>query len=185
MRVAIAVPHTGTVHAKFAFSLAQMVTYATVSGIEVAMVDAQTSLVPKGRHELVQQAMGAEADAIIFFDSDMVFPMETVAGLVNADKDIIGLNYRRTVPPHDETARNIHKDGSCDWIGTGGLFINLCVFRDIGVPYFKIDYDKEKDTFQSEDYNFALRARLVGYKIWVHKELSKGVVHIGQEGYVL
>jgi len=185
MKVAVGVPYKTMVHGKFAFSLAQVVAYSTVRGIPVMLIDQTTSIIEKGRHEIVEKALELEATHVLFLDSDMVFPMDILERLLASGKEIIGCDYPKTTPPHGRTSRGRQRDGTVEDIGTGCLLVDLRVFRMIGTPYFKVEWDAGRGEFQGEDYNFCLRARLAGFQIYMDKKASKEIVHLGLEGYTL
>jgi len=190
IKVAVGVPHTGMVHAKFAMSLAQVLAYSTVTGIPTMLIDQKTSLIQKGRHEIVAKALEMDASHVLFLDSDMVFPMSIIEILLSHKTEIVGCDYRRTVPPHENTAKGKTKVKTMSgatavtMLGTGCLLIDIDVFRSLGEPYFKSEWTAASG-WQSEDYNFCLRASLLGYTVYCDYDASKEIIHIGQEGYMV
>lgn len=194
VKVVIGVPTTGMVHADFAMSLATIVHYTAGSkDVEVAsIVNQKTSIIQKGRHDIVKEAQKLEADKLLFLDSDMVFPPNLLTGLAKHKKNIVGCNYATRVHPIKPTARFENKDFislkpqgliEVGYLGTGSLMVDMKVFDKIGDPYFRVEY-KDK-AFHGEDYNFCKDAREAGFKVFCDTNLSKEVRHLGQQEFMV
>jgi len=192
MNIALGLPSGDMVHKDFAMSLVGIIQYTQLHrpDIKLACIDTRSSIVQKGRHEIVEAAMSINAQKILFLDSDMMFPASIVRDLENQDKDIIGCNYTTRRAPIKPTCMRLDKQGYEDfrisgvrevgYIGTGALLISTDVFRKIGKPYFNITWNAENEQFVGEDYTFCDKAREHGYKVYCHFDLSKQVEHIGQ-----
>lgn len=188
MRVAIGIPSPDMVHADFAMALCFLVIGSAREGIEVALINQKTSLIEKGRHDIVEAALRLEADKLLFVDTDMVFPSDTLVRLIASGKDIIGANYpTRRVPvkstcqgmdgkPVDYTKSGIDLVG---YIATGCLLIDMSVFKKMEKPYFHVDYVRDANEFLGEDYSFCETVRKLGYNIFCDFDLSKQIAHLG------
>lgn len=195
MRVAIGVPSTDMVYADFAVCLALMMHYTAVERPDiqiVGVINQKTSIIEKGRSDIVASAFELGAEALLFLDSDMMFPPQLLRELVNASQDIVGCNYTTRRRPlritcRDEKGNPAHvaEKGlkEVGYIGTGALFIKMSVFEKIGKPYFTVKWDEEKQYYLGEDYMFCETARAAGFKVHCDFDLSKHVLHIGQVNY--
>jgi len=193
VKIAIGIPSTDMVHADFAMSLALVVSNARECKHEVALINQKTSIIEKGRYEIVEAAKALKADALFFMDSDMVFPPDILVTLLSSGKEIIGCNYTTRRPPIRVTCRDINGKfvnygfttvQEVGYIGTGCLLIDMKVFDKLNKPYFRVEYDKEKG-FISEDYCFCEDARKNGFKIHCDFGLSRNIKHIGSSTYAI
>ena len=196
-KVIVGIPSTDMVHADFAVSLS-MITMYTVSACPdihlLGTINEKTSIIEKGRSRIAEVALASPADKLLFLDSDMVVPYTIIRRLVDADKDIIGCNYVTHRPPIKGTCRGLDgefvdptKTGvqEVGFIGTGCLLIDLKVFRQMGKPYFNVEWDKEKEQFNGEDYVFCKRARAAGFKVFCDLDDSHKVLHLGNTSFIL
>lgn len=182
MKVAIVVPSGTMVHMEFATSLVGL---ARKSECDIAISNPRTSMIELSRHIGVESALEDGADYILFLDSDMSFPDDTLNRLLAHDKDIVGCNYVQRHHPHksmayvteikDEPLVEVTK------IPTGVMLIKRKVFDGMSKPYF---YHPVKDgDIVGEDYDFCERARLHGFSVWMDVLLSLEVIHWGEMGF--
>ena len=193
MKTLIAVPCMDTVAAPFAQALACLHKPGDVSlAMEIS------SLIYTSRDNLVQKAISIDADALLFLDSDMIFPADTLERMLahlEAGKDIVsGLYFMRRAPfapvlfdklEEDKTGAIIshkleHLPKSKEPFEVAGIGMGCCIIRKTVLldvlmnefawfaPYNGI----------GEDLAFCVRARKCGYKIWCDPTISLG--HIGQ-----
>jgi hypothetical protein len=190
-RIAIGLPTGDTVCADFAMSLANLVAFSA-SVADVALINVKSSIIQKGRHDIVEKALALAADKILFIDSDMTFQPFALAELLKSGKNVIGCNAPTKRPPIQPTCRDL--DGKfvdaklkgvreVGFIGTGFLLVDTEVFRKIGPPYFDIKWTGK--TFRGEDYNFCDNARDKGEKVFCDFDLSMGITHLGVSAYGL
>lgn len=192
MRIAICVPSFDDVKADFCFSLSQMTAYVGRYRRDIAMMqhNEKNSVIEVARHRCVLVALAYKADYILWIDSDMVFPQETLNRLVDMNKDIIGCQAIMRSPPHASNTYDIEGNAiiypdkivECRYIGTGVLMVKMDVYKKIGPPYYKVNYI-EGGYWQGEDLNFCDRATEAGYKLYCHGPLSKQIYHIGSKRY--
>ncbi|MFY9287118.1 MAG: hypothetical protein WAO98_01325, partial [Alphaproteobacteria bacterium] len=184
--VAICIPSGDMVHADFAMRLA---TLCLNPGARTCIINAKTSIVALGRNQCAEAAKLAGATHVLFLDSDMVFPLDTMARLLHHKKDIVGAVYsQRTAPFHPlgVTLDGAHKNvGSglhrMKVIPTGCLMVSMSVFDKLPKPWFSNRIEGEK--ILGEDYHFCERASTVGFEIWCDGTLSSEIGHIGQTVY--
>jgi hypothetical protein len=131
----------------------------------------------------------AQTTHVMFIDTDMRFPPETIVGLIERDKDIIGANYRHRTVNVDSTARGLDdkwvdsagKTGIEEVLhtGTGMLLIKRHVFEKMKKPWFETTYRQKQNDWMGEDVYFCTMARVQGFKVWVDHDLSQDVNHTG------
>ena len=182
--VALGIPSGDMVHADFAMSLAML---CMNTGSQALLLNARSSLVPLGRNQCVGAAQIMKATHLLFLDSDMIFPADTLARLLIHNKDIVGASYSRRVPPFHpltvtEEGEHVHITSglrSVKLLPTGCLLIRLSVFQSLSAPYFNLA--AEGGQLRGEDYYFCEKARAAGFTLWCDGDLSLQLGHIGQK----
>lgn len=187
MKTLIAVPCMDQVAAPFAQSIATMRTVGdTVYDFRIG------SLIYDSRNRLVKDALDFKADFILWMDSDMIFPGDTMLKLMKHmedGKDIVsGLYFRRRSPftpvLYDKIERGQHSDLTeypenslfeVQGCGFGCVMTRVEAMQDILLNSH--DWFTPFEGY-GEDLSFCLRARDNGYKIWCDSTLKCG--HIGQ-----
>lgn len=177
-------------------ALVTMVAHSIASGVNVLLLPYESATVTKARNALVRLALDANADYVLFVDSDMVFPADALMRLLGDKKAIVGCVYNRRVPPYAtmgqlampegmtaERAVTLSRMGGV-WEATalpgGMILISAAVLRTIPWPWFYESYaiaEGDNDT-TSEDYNFCNKAIQHGFKIWCDLGLSFEVKHL-------
>jgi hypothetical protein len=127
------------------------------------------------------------ASHLLFIDSDMMFPRDTIKQLLARDKDIIGANYiqrtnqtKWTAQINNESIVSTGMKGiqEVDTIGMGVCLIKIDVFKKISRPWFDTPF--ENGSFIGEDVSFCRHAIVNRFKIFVDHDLSQQVHHIGE-----
>lgn len=188
MKVAVCVPSFDMVHMSFAMCLADIM---RTPNIEVSMINVRSSIIATGRNILVQKAQENGVDAMLFLDSDMVFPRDTLTRLLAHGKAIVGATYVKRTAPHDIlgvplNGRDIKIDqGLVEMtaIPTGCMLVRMPVYKKLERPYFR--HELLGHEIRGEDYSFCYRLREVGVGIWLDATLSREVGHIGECIYTL
>lgn len=194
MKVAVCIPSGDLCHVDFTMSLCSAMAHVVRNrrDIHCLIVNEKQTILEVGRHRLVCMAIGLKAEYILWVDTDMVFPYDTISRLVDSGKDIIGLQAIMRAPPHASNTYDfdrkeiLYETGTKEvkYIGTGLLLTRTAVFEKIGMPYFKVTYQEDTEPhWFGEDLNFCDRARAAGYKIYCHCDLSKQLYHIGTKKY--
>lgn len=183
MRTIIAVPSMDNVPARFAQSL----TTLERTG-DVMLAWEVGSLIYEARNKLVQHAIKAEADRILWLDSDMVFKPDLLRRLEASGKDFVTGLYFRRVPPFTPVLfdRFEISGENCTWTefntipdkpfmvggcGFGGVLMSMDVVMSV--------QNKFKNCFApiggiGEDLAFCWRARQCGYEIWCDPNAEMG-----------
>jgi len=159
------------------------------------------------RNKLVWEAVEARATHLMFIDSDMSFPVDGVDKLIERGLDIVGgLYFKRVVPIHPiakliknkavvdmkfEEIPTLKEPFKVDAVGTGFMLINVDVFKKMDPPFFFHTTPKEfglteipfPDNEVGEDVAFCLKAKKLGFDIWVDPTIKLG--HIGERIYTI
>lgn len=187
VRVGVGVPSPDMLHADFAMALAAM---CFDPGAPILLINAKGSLITVGRNNCVQLAQKDHCTHLLYLDSDMVFPSDTLKRLLAHEKDVVGATYHRRTPPfdlHGITAEGKKPDltqpglEEMHFMPTGCLLIAMPVFERLRKPYFRELSDEKSGKIMGEDYAFSLCARMVGFQLWLDRDLSREIGHIGQQ----
>jgi hypothetical protein len=150
--------------------------FATVIGVYIQSM----------REGIAHAVKDSGATHLMFIDSDMMFPKDTIKMLQSRDKDIIGANYVRRIE-QDKWSASINGNSvistgqkgvqEVDSIGMGMCLIKTDVFKKIPQPWFDMAWID--GNYQGEDISFCNHAKENGYKIYVDHDLSQQVHHVG------
>jgi hypothetical protein len=196
--VAILVPARDTVMTSFAYDLARAMSFHTATTDDrVMLYTSHGTLIASQRMELARQALEEKADYLLWLDSDMRFPRETIGHLMLRDKPIVAANYATRRMPVKPVAM-MDNDGEIgrvytapdseglqpvDYIGMGVMMVKREVFEKVEAPWFAIPYSTIGQHYIGEDVFFCRKAREAGYEVLVDHDLSHQVKHIGTFEY--
>ncbi len=196
MKTLIAVPCHDMVHAVFMRSLMEM-----KKPDDTAFAVVTNTLIYIARNMIAKKAVENGFDRVMWLDSDMVFPADTMLRLA-ADMDegrdfVSGLYFTRKNPVLPCIDEEIHwrvKDGG--WVECGATpyegYPKESIFQIAGcgfgccmtsVPLLKKMIEKYGAPFyplmgMGEDNSFCFRANEDGEKIWCDSRIKAG--HVGQ-----
>ena len=181
--VVIATPTRDTVTAGFAGDLVKLcrrhpdVRWMAPLGIYIADL----------RNKAVKAAQTAGASHLLFLDSDMRFPEDTLDRLLAHNVMIVAANYvQRTmsewcvarvdgVPVQSQGKTGLQ---AVDSTGTGVMLIKMSLF-DKSDPFPWFDTPCDGRTFTGEDVFFCQRATAQGFSVLIDHDLSQDVRHQG------
>jgi hypothetical protein len=177
----------------------QAVPLPSFTKTKLKVINKRTSILPKGRQEMVQDALKMKCTHLLFIDTDQTFPSDTAHRLIKHGKNIVGCNVATKTIPSSPTARlaseewsggtplytDPDSEGSVEvWrVGTGVMLLNLNLFEDLPLPWFPIKWEESIKDFRGEDWCFCEIASAAGHKIWVDQDLSKEIGHVGNFTY--
>ena len=192
MKVFIAVPSMDTLPALFCQSLALLQRAGdTMIGFEVG------SLVYNARNNLARQAIKAEADWVLWLDSDMVFNPDFLQRMLKVctenDIDFLTALCFRRKPPYTpclfERLDKVDKGASYTALlsvpegrfqvggcGLAGVLMSTDVLISVSARFNGRMFDPMEGF--GEDVAFCWRARQCGYDIWCDSDIEMG--HVGQ-----
>lgn len=195
--VGICVPNNDMVHATFAFDLVHATAEWVKAGGDCATFNSQGTILVSQRTELVLQARREKCTHVLFLDSDMRFPGDTIARLLSHNQMVVGANCARRRMPTSPTAGNwidgkkhavfteAHSTGieKVDALGTGVLMVDMTVFDNIALPWFATPWNARDNGYQGEDLYFCWLLSKCGVPVYVDHDLSREVRHTGQWEY--
>ena len=179
MRVIIGVPSGHMVHSDFAWSVMNLAVYtqAVMPHVQTAVVNVKGSLIQKSRTEIEIQALKLKADALLWLDSDMTFPPDTLERLLKHGRAVVGCDYARRSPPFDRVGTGPRGPG-LRRVKTLGFGVLLVRASEITGKPFKVRHDGNK--WISEDESWCSQR-----EVWCDFDLSSEIRHIGMAGYCL
>jgi len=135
------------------------------------------------RKDLAQHAIDMKASHILWTDDDMKFGPGNVNKLLeHSEKDIVGTNYIRRLPPHAPTAigmngqylapkaRGLEK---VHYTGMGLMLTKTSVFERLPQPWFLQPWDEGlKDTIGEDVWFCKLASDHVLIPMWTMRHLS-------------
>lgn len=185
-KLIIGIPTVGKVDWQFASSLMSLQLLPDTRVIWVVK-----SMIDSARNSLVEEALKDPSYThLLMIDDDMTFEPDFALRLLENNVDIVGgLAFKRR-PDYQPCVYLKNKDSKnnlclpilpevfqeVDVVGSGGILINLDVFRKLKFPYFETYYDDEGNHF-SVDFDFCIKAKKAGFKIFVDPSARMG--HIG------
>lgn len=194
MKTLIAIPSMDSVPVQFAQSLACL----QKTG-EVSVQFNIGSLIYDSRNKLALDAIKGGYDRVMWFDSDMAFPPDTLIRLgkiLDNGADIAsGVYFRRTMPytPVIFKTLELDSEGKCSWegyddypedelfeiggCGFGCVLMNTEVLVDV-FAHYGTAFAPIGNT--GEDVAFCVRARARGYKIVCEPRFK-----LGHAGHIL
>lgn len=185
--IAICTPTRDDVHALFAQSLINLQRRSP----DVRWLVSFGTILPNLRSELVMGAFNISASHVLFIDSDMVFPPDTVQRLLSHDLDIVAANciqrqrLRWTARKDQREVESLDRVGleEVTTVGFGVTLIKTSVFNKLQVPWFDTPWDGARH--MGEDIYFCQLANHGGYKIFIDHDLSQEVGHVGTKQFTV
>jgi len=194
MIVAVMVPAQDSVSAMFAHDLARMTAYVAQRqpDVELKLMFSLGSALPDQRESLLDAALMTGADAMLFLDSDMRFPADTLERLLAHDKPFVATNYTQRKPPFRPVAHTGHdyvyttpdspalEDlGEHGRTGLGVALVRRAAVALLERPYFMIGWDLDGKRFVLEDAYFMAKLRAAGVPLLLDHNLSDELGHMG------
>ncbi len=187
-RVLLAVPCMDMVHADFAFSLARLLTSNPPA---LTLQDLRSSDVVWARNEAARLTVAGGYSHLMFLDSDMEFPADTLHRLLGHGKPLVGATYVKRCEPWGLLgAFPAGTDMSAGLVEalelpTGCLLIHRSVLERIEWPWFRFEYGDEVGQRLGEDLYFCRKARGKGVKVWCDLALTRELGHVGVKKYTV
>lgn len=192
MRIGICLPSLDYAHAWFGYDLAGMMTYTAFNhpDWELRRFQATGTWLPQVRHRTVVAALNTDCDWLLFLDSDMRFPLNTLEQMLARGKSVVAANYTARHVPFPPVAVNQQAERvyteyestgleEVARIGMGVMLVRATELRRIKPPWFMLGWDDVTQDYTGEDNYFCRRLREEGTSIWLDHDLSHDVSHLG------
>lgn len=164
LRVCVAVPSGDTWRSGTSTDIAALCMVASQQGIEVMILNVQTSMVSMARNNTVEWAKKNNCDYLMWVDSDMRIPPDTIPRLLKRQKDIVGATYNKRVPPH-ETLGKLKGDVPHDALIKGMSGLHEALLLPGGCILVKMSvYEKVKWPWYYETYLWPGKDGLESFK---------------------
>lgn len=196
MKIGICVPSHDLVHIGFAKSLSNLTAHLVKSGIEFEPCFGLGTVLSDLRIGIAKYALSKNVDYLMWLDSDMHFPRDTVNRLLEHNKDIVAATYSTRIKPqrsvafvdeNDHDKRLIVKTGlhKVYAVGTGCMLVHRKVFETLPQPWFNHVWNSDTENFSGEDIHFCRLAGEHNFDVFVDVDLSFEVAHYGTKAYML
>lgn len=201
LRIAVGVPSNGEWKSSFGYCLTQMIGFFERSHVqvpedvrpEVVLISIDGHL-PDVRHRIAAEAAVERCTHLLWLDSDMIFPPDTLHRLLRHNLPIVGANYARRVYPHVPTAHYLDRgadgvvwsDGKTGTeivkhVGCGVCLMDIRVFDAVEPPYFAFVADAKTGLVtRGEDVYFCEKLAAAGIPTHVDHDLSQEIGHEGE-----
>lgn len=190
MKILIAIPTSREIDIQCAASLIGMKRKG-----KIGVFAPQSYAIDASRNLIVEHALEIGYDYILWVDSDMILPKNTLLRLLSHNKDIVSGVYsykvingeNAVVKRYSKTEEDTYEDVSLkeiretkelmlvDGIGFGCVLTKVDIFNKIEQPWFRYDKDLGEDIF------FCRKAQETGIEIFVDPTVKAG--HVGQVNY--
>ncbi|HUU42164.1 MAG TPA: hypothetical protein VMX57_00205 [Planctomycetota bacterium] len=213
VKIAIAMATHEIVPATFMYDLASLVAFTAAAmpeGAQLGINMVSGTYVHRARQQLLKGIL-ADGDVthVLWVDTDMRFPRESLALLLRHNLPVVGINYaKREIPtdyvaiekvpsdlkdPADQGKRLVTTADSTglarvDALGFGLVLIKTSALKDLpdpGVePWFWFEA-LPGGRQMGEDVYFCRLLKQLGVPVYVDQDLSKHCAHVGQFDYKL
>lgn len=160
----------------------------------LVLLHVKGAMLPQIRDNLVRMAKENEADYLLFVDTDMTFPRDTIHRLLRWDKDFVACNCPIKRYPSGPTARladgNWLFTGPLDeglievnQVGLGVALIKPSVFDRIERPWFEMSWVPEARIYMGEDVHLMRKMKAANIPLYVDQGVSGEIEHVGSWRY--
>lgn len=206
-KIAICVPARDTMMMETAQSIVAMSTqfaveYVATGNASIRFYWMNGTLLPDMRNALVREAIKDGSTHILWIDSDMKFPKDSLARLLKRDLPMVGANYAQRKRPSKPTSAYYIGDNRvwmytppadadapelqiAESMGMGLCLIEAVVYECVPEPWYSMPWVPEKNEHVGEDVFFFRRVKAhLDIDPVVDHVLSREVEHIGYHNYV-
>lgn len=172
---------------------------ASIIGMEregrIGVFCPQSYSIDASRNLIVEHALEIGYDYIMWIDSDMILPKNTLTTLMSHDKDVVSGVYaykligaeNAVTKRFKDKAKDIYEDIplkeiteskrliEVDGVGFGCVLTKVDVFRHIKKPWFRYTPN------MGEDIYFCRKAQNAGYQVYLDTSILCG--HVGSVNY--
>lgn len=190
-KVVIGIPANGEMKVMTACCLVMATNLLRVVGHDIELGYSPGPYTHWNREHLVQGAIEANGDYLMFIDTDVTFPPESIAQLVHHNVDIVGGMYNLKQPEPMSTIKLWNDDRTAfaaangeviptelfqvAALPTGFMLIRLSCLEKMEFPYFPCEFG------MGEDVAFCVNAQKAGIDVWCDPTIE--IKHIGDYAY--
>lgn len=209
VKVSIGIPSGNTWENGFGLSLAKLVANFSKTTFtdtddkpvesELFLLNCCGSILPDLRNDIVEQAVLNGSTHILWLDSDMEFPPDTLNRLLAHGKPVVGANCVKKSRPSEPTAaghnwKKVFTRQSSTGLekvestGTGVLLVEMAAYEAMVnqpemTPIYAFAWHAGQKRFVGEDVRWCLNHMKLGGEVWIDHDLSKQIRHVGRWGY--
>lgn len=199
IKVGVCIPSLGGWNAKFGISLISMVKKTMLwrpepeegfKSLHLSTYSKETSMLVGSRHQLTLAALKDNCTHMLFLDSDMVFPPDTLIRLLKARKEVVAANATTRAFPVTPIAHDLNwkvvqsrkKDGlqKVQQVGCAVMLIDLSIMKKLSPPLFMMEWVPDLGDYCGEDVYFCAKLQEAGVDLWIDHTLSKEIGHEGK-----
>lgn len=210
-KIAIAIATHDYVPAQFMYDLASMVMYTTArlpDDVEFGINMVSGTYVHSARQELLEALVEQGVTHMLWLDSDMRFPRDSLIRLLKHNVPLVGINYStRQIPPRYVAIKRMGTDErvgenlvtgpdstgleEVDALGFGMVLMKMHPYVDAmfadrkpeDPPFFFFEWLPKRKIQKGEDVMFCEAWRKAGGVVYVDHDLSKECAHVGSFEY--
>jgi hypothetical protein len=148
---------------------------------------------PELREKTTEAALRAQCDWLLYLDSDMRFPTDTLVRLLAHDRPVVAANYTTRRPPfHPVSVKSlgdpmtrVYTEEESEGLeavaatGMGVMLVQADLVRSVKPPRFMMGWVPDDAAHVGEDLYFCKKLTDAGATIYVDHDLSKSVTHLG------
>ena len=164
-------------------------TAVSLAGITLISHDVITDVILKqacdvvsSRTAIVQEAVEKGATHLLFMDTDMIFPSDSLKRLLAHKKEIVACDYNMRSFPLKSTCESEERSETelfkAKYAGTGLMLIDLSIIPKLKNPWFSFGRGSHGELTLGEDAWFCFTAGDSGFSTWVDPTIKVG--HCGE-----
>lgn len=198
----VAIPAQDMVDATFAKDLARAVGFHAFTFPEdnISLTFYQSALIAESRNHLAKSSLEEGCDFVLFLDTDMQFPQDLFARLMQHDVPVVAANCAKRRRPISATARkeNASDPNKLDavWpdrqktgleqihvVGAAVMCVKADVFMQLPFPWFDTPWHDGDQRFVGEDLFFCGQLKAHDIPLYVDHDISWAIRHVGTYAY--
>jgi hypothetical protein len=193
LKILVAIPSGGDWTPEFGMSMCKLLAGYTGTKIQLVVQNTRGSMLGNNREKLLVSALKRDCTHIFFLDDDMSFPPEILRWLLLAKKKFVAA---AGVTKSDEShcvAVDLDNDfvdlKTCRAVvevrsvGLACALIELEPLKKSRPPHFMMEWVPDEKKQCGEDVYFCARWLELGESIWIHRDASRALGHVGSYVY--
>jgi len=202
LKVLVCTPSVGQCKFTYSMSLCNMIGHFCTTQVfpeckqqQIEFAGIEGSGVSSARESFIDKALEGDYTHLLFIDEDMMFPNDALHRLLRWRQDMVGVNYRKKLPPGtwlavsaDEKERVETTEESkglqeVTYTGFGFFLMSRKALEAVKPPRFLLQWLDDMNGYSTEDVVYMKKAREAGMKVYIDHDLSKEIGHLGTLDY--